>query len=137
MNGELEQHNQMIRQIVRQTELDRARVERICYAGEPWIEMERFSGLYWRSVQSTEQTGRDPAGAMDALHALLKLEEELNQRQAEISDSGEGGNFQKRIHQVAGIAQESPQTVCRVVEAMLDFFKQQLTREIRRRPDPK
>ena len=121
---EQERHQHMIQFLDEQTGLDQEQVERICYAGEPWPELERLSATLIQAIKDAKHTGDDPVVPLDVFHSLLKLEEEAPFRD-EIT------RLQKRIERIATISKEPLDVVKQVVSAILSYSYTQLSKSQR------
>jgi hypothetical protein len=122
MTHEVDPHNKMLQHLVNQTGLDRDQIERICYAGEPWAELERLSGFLLQAIQHAKTTGSNPAVPLDALNSLMKLEIELREKNgANDNISSEVLRLQKKVEQISNITKEFPETVKKVVSAIIDY----------------
>jgi len=123
MADEIDRHNEMVNYIVVKTGLDRERVRVILYAGEPWLEYERFLALLNQSFQHSESTGTDPTGPLDAMNSLLLLEIEHKECQDSKGQNREDfKRIQDKVERVANIAGESTETVHQVVGGMLVYY---------------
>jgi hypothetical protein len=119
----------MIQHLVKQTGIDQERIERICYAGEPWTELEQLSGSLLQAVQYAKDTDTNPSIPLDAMSSLLKLETELRQKNVEKGDiSDEVLRLRKKLERIVKITREPAQTVEKVVSAIINYSYTQLDR---------
>jgi hypothetical protein len=129
MNNEIDHHHKMIQYLVRQTGIDQESIERICYAGEPWTELERLSGSLLQAIQYSKDTGTNPAAPLDAMNSLLKLATELREKGvAKGNLSEEILRLQKKVERIANITKESAETVEKVLSAIIAYSYLQLDR---------
>ncbi len=129
MNNEIDRHHKMMRYLVKQTGIDQERIERICYAGEPWTELERLSGSLLQAIQYAKDTDTNPATPLDAMNSLLKLETELRERNvAKGNISDEVLRLQKKVERIVNITKEPAETVEKVISAIIDYSYTQLDR---------
>ena len=129
---EQERHQHMIQFLIEQTGLYREQVEQICYAGEPWPELERLSATLIQAIKDAKHTGADPAVPLDVLHSLLKLEEELKkEKTAKDPFRDEVMKLQKRMERIVMISKEPLDVVKQVVSAILSYSYTQLSKSQR------
>jgi len=127
MNSEIDHHHRMIQYLVKQTGIDQERIERICYAGEPWTQLERLSGSLLQAIQYAKDTDTNPATPLDAMNSLLKLETELREKNAAKGDiSEEILRLQKKVERIANITKEPAETVEKVISAIIDYSYTQI-----------
>ncbi|GEM_PF-3381701 len=127
MNSEIDRHHKMIQYLVKQTGIDHEKIERICYAGEPWTELERLSGFLLQAIQHAKDTNTNPATPLDAMKSLLMLEIELREKnvtKGNISD--EVLKLQKKVERIVKITKETTETVEKVISAIINYSYAQI-----------
>ena len=123
MGDHVDRHHQMVDAIAGETGLDRTRVELILYAGEPWPETERISGLMVKAFQDAEHSGSDPYATLDALASLLKMDADYKALdRVEGRVPGGGLELEKKMRHIAGLVKEPVETVYEVVRGMMNFY---------------
>ncbi len=120
---EVVEHRRLVDYIGRRTGLDAEKIMVILYAGEPWIERERFSAALLRAFQYAEQSGTGPAGPLDAIFSLLRLED----GQGTGETSSREARLEAKVQRVSVICRERTDTVREVVEAMMQYYAARLT----------
>jgi hypothetical protein len=129
MNSEIDRHHKMIQFLIKQTGIDQGKIERICYAGEPWTELERLSGSLLQAIQYAKDTDTNPVTPLDAIHSLFKLEAELREKNTAKGDiSDEVLKLQKKVERIVNITKEPAETVEKVISAIIDYSYTQLNR---------
>jgi hypothetical protein len=123
MRDNVDRHNEMVDYITQKTGLAREKVQRILYAGEPWVEADRFSALFYKAFQYAEHSGTGPGIPLQALASLMKLDLKGNRSEDTENQGAEGSTeFQQKIERVATVAREPYETVQNVVQTMIDYF---------------